>query len=118
MSRYIDRVHLMNRIATECHYDTEHPLESYAKLMQVVNEEEGFEIRKYCVYCSFLTYGDCYYCSDKDEVMKESMVKKPNNCPSFSLCPLGHVETGKQYKPREEKQEQIEGQVTIWEGDE
>ena len=47
--------------------------------------------------------------------MKESMVKKPNNCPSFSLCPLGHVETGKQYKPREEKQEQIEGQVTIWE---
>ena len=49
MSRYIDRVHLMNRIATECHYDTEHPLESYAKLMQVINEEEGFAIKQYCV---------------------------------------------------------------------
>lgn len=41
MSRYIDRVHLMNRIATECHYDTEHPLEAYSKLMQVINEEGG-----------------------------------------------------------------------------
>lgn len=66
----------MNRIAHECHYDTDHPLESYAKLMQIINEEEGFTIKQYCVYCSFLTYGDCYYCSDKDEVMKESMVKK------------------------------------------
>ena len=118
MSRYIDRVHLMNRIATECHYDTEHPLESYAKLMQVINEEEGFAIKQYCVYCCHCLCSEPFYCTDKDEVMKESMVKKPNNCPSFSLCPAGHVETGKQYKPREEKQEQIEGQVTIWEGDE
>lgn len=62
MSRYIDRVHIMNRIATECHYDTEHPLESYSKLLEVINEECGY--------------------------------------------------------PKEEKRELIEGQVTIWEGDE
>lgn len=81
------------------------------------NEEEGFTIKQYCVYCSFCLLGDCFYCSDKDEVLKESMVKKPNNCPSFSLCPVGHVETGKQYKPREKKEdiEPLEGQVTIWE---
>lgn len=75
-------------------------------------------MKQYCVYCSHCISSEPFYCTDKDEVMKESMVKKPNNCPSFSLCPLGHVETGKQYKPREEKHEVIEGQVTIWEGDE
>lgn len=35
----INRADLFNRIATECHYDTEHPLESYTKLLQVINEE-------------------------------------------------------------------------------
>ena len=34
----INRADLFNKIATECHYDSEHPLESYAKLLQVINE--------------------------------------------------------------------------------
>ena len=32
----ISRAELFNRIAKECHYDTEHPLESYSKLLSVI----------------------------------------------------------------------------------
>lgn len=33
---YINRGELLNRIAHECHYDSEHPLESYTKLLQII----------------------------------------------------------------------------------
>lgn len=38
MKDMISRAELFNRIASECHYDTEHPLESYAKLLSVIQE--------------------------------------------------------------------------------
>ena len=34
----ISRAELFNRIATECHYDMKHPLESYTKLLSVIQE--------------------------------------------------------------------------------
>ena len=34
----INRADLFNKISTECHYDSEHPLESYAKLLAVIND--------------------------------------------------------------------------------
>ena len=34
----IDKIELINTIAKECHYDTEHPLEAYAKLLTVINK--------------------------------------------------------------------------------
>lgn len=34
----IDKTELINKIATECHYDTEHPLEAYAKLFTLIND--------------------------------------------------------------------------------
>ena len=33
------KARLFNKIANECHYDSEHPLESYAKLLSVINGE-------------------------------------------------------------------------------
>lgn len=73
-------------------------------------------MRQYCVYCSFMCYGDAYYCNVKEKPMTESTVKRPNNCPDFDLCPLGHVETGKQYKPRRESG-QLDGQIDILKGE-
>lgn len=37
MSQLIDKGELLNRIAVECNYDTEHPLESYTKLISIIN---------------------------------------------------------------------------------
>ena len=34
----INKEKLINQIATEVHYDTEHPLESYAKLLMMIVE--------------------------------------------------------------------------------
>lgn len=36
----INKEKLINLIATEVHYDTEHPLESYAKLLMMIVEAE------------------------------------------------------------------------------
>ena len=40
MSDLISKGKLLNRIATECHYDTEHPLEAYTKLLATINDIE------------------------------------------------------------------------------
>lgn len=39
----INKEKLINKIATEVHYDTEHPLESYAKLLMMIVEAEEEE---------------------------------------------------------------------------
>lgn len=45
MTDLISKAKLMNRIAKECHYDTERPLEAYTKLLATINdaltEDEG-----------------------------------------------------------------------------
>ena len=65
----IDKAALLNRIATEVHYDTEHPLEAYGKLLSEINDAPEDIVR--CKDCAFwenkLTYrnrngetwGDC-----------------------------------------------------------
>lgn len=45
MSIWINKVAVMDKIAKECHYDTEHPLEAYAKLVQVINDMEGVDLK-------------------------------------------------------------------------
>ena len=70
-------------------------------------------MKQYCRYCSFCILGDCYYCTDKQIVLSDSVVKRSNHCESFNLSVLGDVETGKQYCPREPKQKQCEGQISF-----
>lgn len=43
MSDLISKGKLLNRIAKECHYSTEEPLQSYAKLLAVINDMETEE---------------------------------------------------------------------------
>ena len=71
-------------------------------------------MKQYCRYCGSCIFGDCYYCTDKQRVLTESEVKRANHCDSFNLSDLGDVDTGKQYKPKEPKRKQCEGQVSLW----
>jgi len=41
VSDLISKSALMNKIATECHYATENPLEQYAKLISIINGMEA-----------------------------------------------------------------------------
>lgn len=48
----IDKAALLNRIATEVHYDSEHSLEMYAKLLSEINDAPDALIRcKDCKEC-------------------------------------------------------------------
>lgn len=45
MSDYISKSRLLNKVAG-CHYDTEHPLESYASLVCLINGMETEDIEQ------------------------------------------------------------------------
>lgn len=53
---------------------------------------------KYCRYCSFCIYGDVYYCTCHEKVLKR--IDKPTSCEDFEESELGDVETGRKYQPR------------------
>lgn len=61
-------------------------------------------MKQYCVYCAFCVYGDVFFCTKHDVVLSESKAKHINQCASYAESELGHVETGKRYKPRKEKE--------------
>lgn len=68
-------------------------------------------MKKYCRYCSFCILGDVYYCTEHEKVLNR--VDRAVNCDEFNLSPLGDVETGKQYKPREAVKQSYE-QLTLF----
>lgn len=55
---------------------------------------------QYCRYCSFCIEGDVLFCTDHEEVLTDSQVRRVNHCNDFDLSPLGDIFTGRQYKPR------------------
>ena len=76
----IDKAALLNRIATEVHYDSEHSLEMYAKLLSEINDAPDALIRckdckhyghsigevetlGYCKKTEYMTKKDDDYCS-------------------------------------------------------
>lgn len=76
----IDKAALLNTIATEVHYDSERPLEMYAKLLSVVNDApdalthckdckhygksiDGIECQGYCKKTEYMTKKDDDFCS-------------------------------------------------------
>ena len=87
----IDKAALLNRIATTVHYDTEHPLEAYGKLLSEINDApedivrckdckwgtphpEGDEYTKCFKLCT--TFFSGHYCAwgerRKDEVVSRT----------------------------------------------
>lgn len=58
--------------------------------------------KKYCRYCAYCINADLYYCTEKEQVLSDKAVHRVTNCSSFELSPLGDVDTGAAYKPRQE----------------
>ena len=44
MSDLISKGKLLNKIATECHYDTENPLKAYTNLLNAINDAETVDV--------------------------------------------------------------------------
>lgn len=76
----LDKAVLLNRIATEVHYDSEHSLEMYAKLLSEINDAPdalirckdcihygktigGIECQGYCKKTEYMTKKDDDFCS-------------------------------------------------------
>ncbi len=57
MSDYISKSKLLNKMAG-CHYDTEHPLESYASLVNLINNARTDEV-VFCRECRFFNGWHC-----------------------------------------------------------
>lgn len=69
-------------------------------------------MKQYCQYCVFcFSGGDEYRCSNhpkgEQPYWSEKDIKRANNCPNFALSDQGSVITGKQYKPRGNKNDSI-----------
>lgn len=59
------------------------------------------EGNQYCIYCASCLYLEGkIVCDLKDEEMPMNRAKRHNCCESFALSPMGHVITGKQYRPQ------------------
>ena len=67
-------------------------------------------MRQYCRYCAFCFQADEdeFRCSDhpkeKQPHWTRKQINRANNCPNFALSDLGDAETGAQYKPRDENE--------------
>ena len=56
--------------------------------------------KQYCVYCaSCLYYEGKLECGKLEKPLTENQAKRMNRCRHFSLSPMGHAITGKQYRP-------------------
>ena len=62
----IDKAALLNTIATEVHYDSERPLEMYAKLLSVVNDAPTVDAEpvRHGRWCVTQAYPHTIYCSE------------------------------------------------------
>lgn len=74
--------------------------------------ERGSRVRQYCRYCSFCCYGDIPYCTFYEKELTDKKIRQQNRCVAFDLSPLGDVESGKQYRPRKNKENaDCDGQI-------
>ena len=59
----IDKAALLNRIATEVHYDSEHSLEMYAKLLSEINDAPAVDAEP-VRHGHWIKRGGWYWCSE------------------------------------------------------
>lgn len=58
-------------------------------------------MNQYCIYCaSCVEIDGKLYCDKCEKDLTENQSKRLNHCPHFFLSPLGHVRTGRQYRPQ------------------
>ena len=64
-------------------------------------------MHQYCRYCAYCIEGDCFYCTEHEEVLSERQIRRVNHCKNFTLG-IDDIITGRQYKPRKPKK--VEGE--------
>lgn len=57
-------------------------------------------MNQYCIYCSHCINDGGLYCCTDDRPLTENAAKRANKCRHYEQSPLGHVITGKQYRPQ------------------
>ena len=73
---------------------------------------------QYCRYCSLavLNDDDLIYCEAKDEMREGKQIRNPNKCKHFEFNPVDVLNEEKDYKPREIKNKNPDGQVSSCNG--
>lgn len=74
-------------------------------------------MKQYCRYCGFACDGDVYYCTEKDKMLSESMLKRTNHCKSYGDCGMDLI-TGKDHNSTKEtrnKEHTVE-KIDLWKG--
>ena len=57
---------------------------------------------QYCVYCaSCIEDENGLYCDKKEKHLTENQAKRSRQCADYSQSPMGHIRTGKQYRPQQ-----------------
>ena len=57
-------------------------------------------MNQYCVYCAHCVEDGGLYCCTDDRTLTKNAARRPNKCKHYEKSPLGHVITGKQYRPQ------------------
>ncbi len=72
------------------------------------------EKKQYCRYCANLCVGDVPYCEEQNRTMSEATAKTANHCKDFEYNPIDAFNPDKEYKPREPKKKQCDGQAELF----
>ena len=68
-------------------------------------------MKQYCRYCVHCIEGDTFFCTDEERTMSEAEIKRANNCINF--LQTEDIITGKEYKPREKRNEDYQNQLSF-----
>ena len=73
---------------------------------------------QYCRYCAHFVTGNGNWCEERGIEPSDERAKRPNKCKQFEFNPIDAFDIGREYKPREKK-EQIEQEtmenISLWE---
>lgn len=58
-------------------------------------------MNQYCVYCaSCVELDGRLYCDKREKNLTDNNAKRINHCADYTESPMGHVRTGKKYRPQ------------------
>lgn len=76
-------------------------------------------MNQYCRYCVSLVTGNGIYCTELNKEKSEASTKVVNYCKHFEFCEIDAYDLDHKYTPRmktarDSENDQIEGQMTIF----
>ena len=69
-------------------------------------------MKQYCRYCASLCNGDVLYCDEKDKILSEAQIKRPNKCKEYVYC--GFDENGFKHTVKERKQKKKTDNISLF----